>query len=124
MNTADVSRSWQDLRTQTEIEKLMSLFGHFHDACVREIHVVTGHYVDRDLSMHVDWRTTVHMLIQRQFAEPCAIELRFEEVVELRMCPPPTDCEAIIFSAALFLLDGVFYWAESSDWTQIGRAHV
>src|SRR5471030_561709 len=106
MNTADVSRSWQDLRTQTEIEKLMSLFGHFHDACVREIHVVTGHYVDQELSMHVDWRTTVHMLIQRQFVDPSAIELRFEEVVGLRICPPSPDFEAIIFGAAFFLRDG------------------
>ena len=92
MNTADVSRSWQDLSTPAEIEKLMSLFGHFHDGCVREIHVVTGHYVNRDLSMYVDWKTAVHMLVQRQFADPSAIELRFEEVVGLRVCPPPADC--------------------------------
>ena len=42
--------------------------------------------------MRVDWRTTIHMLIQRQFRNPCAIELRFEEVVGLRMVPPQPDC--------------------------------
>jgi hypothetical protein len=116
MNTTDVLRSWQDLSAPAQIERLMSRFGNFHDAYVREMHVVTGNYVDQDLSMHVDWRTTVHMLVQRQFAEPSAIELRFEEVVGLRVCPPP-DCEAIIFNAAFFLRDGVLYWADSSDWT-------
>lgn len=117
MNSGNVSRGWQSLCTATQIEELMGLFGHFHDACVREIHVVTGHYVDQDLSMHVDWRTTVHMLIQRQFVEPSAIELRFEEVVGLRVCPPPPDCVSIIFGAAFFLRDGVCYWADSADWT-------
>jgi hypothetical protein len=38
--------------------------------CVRKPHVVTGHYVETTLSMHVDWRTTVRMLIQRQVAAP------------------------------------------------------
>ena len=66
----------------------MGLFGNFHDSCVREVHVVTGHFVEEDLTMRVDWRTTIHMLIQRQFRNPCAIELRFEEVVGLRMVPP------------------------------------
>jgi hypothetical protein len=94
----------------------MGLFSNFHDACLREVHVVTGHYVDPELSMHVDWRTTVHMLIQRQNANLSAMELRFEEVVELRVVPPSPDCENIIFDAAFFLRDGVYYWADDADW--------
>ena len=41
---------------------LMRLFGNFHDGCIRELHVATGDYVHQDLSMTVDWRTTVHVL--------------------------------------------------------------
>ena len=81
----------------------MGLFGNFHDSCVREVHVATGHFVEEDLSMRVDWRTTIHMLIHRQFRNPCAIELRFEEVVGLRMVPAQPDCVAIIFHAAFFV---------------------
>ena len=94
----------------------MGLFRNFHDACLREIHVVTSHHVDADLAMHVDWRTTVHMLIQRQYASPSALELRFEEVVELRVLPPPPDCERIIFGAAFFLREGIYYWADDAGW--------
>lgn len=95
----------------------MKRFGHFHDGCVREIHVATGHYVAQDLAMGVDWRTTVHMLIQRQFRNLSAIELRFEEITGLMVSPPPPDYEAIIRHAAFFLRDGVFYWADGGEWT-------
>jgi hypothetical protein len=66
--------------------------------------------------MSVDWRTTVHMLVQRQVRPFSAVELRFEEVVGLNVSPPPPDYEAIIFQAAFRLLNGIFYWAESADW--------
>ena len=73
--------------------------------------------------MQVDWRTTVHMLVQRQFRDPSAIELRFEEVVGLHVFPPPENCEAIIFHAAFFVRDGVWYWAERGDWTPESSGH-
>jgi len=95
----------------------MRLFGNLHDACLCEIHLVTGHYVDTDLSMTVDWKTTVHMLIHRQYTKPSAIELRFEEVIELRLHSPAPNCEAIILDAAFFLRDGIYYWADNGDWT-------
>lgn len=94
----------------------MQRFGSFHDACIREIHVATGHYVEENLSMRVDWRTTVLMLFQRQFRDPSAIELRFEEVVGLHVSPPPPNYDAIIFHAAFFVRDEVYYWAEDGDW--------
>jgi hypothetical protein len=118
MNTAsEVPRAWQALQDQTQVTELMSLFGNFHDACLREMHVVTGHHVHENLSMTVDWRTTVHMLIQRQYRRLSAIELRFEEVVGLRLSPPPPGCENIIRNAAFFVQDGIFYWADNSTWT-------
>lgn len=56
----------------------MSLCGHFHDACVREIHIATGHYVDETLSMTVDWNTTLHMLVQinRGGSRPWSCDLK------------------------------------------------
>src|SRR5438876_248626 len=94
----------------------MHLFGNFHDGCVREIHVATGHYVGENLSMRVDWRTTATLLIQRQWADPSAIELRFEEVVGLWYRAPLPNYTALIFRASFFLRNGIFYWAESGDW--------
>jgi hypothetical protein len=117
MNDADRHREWRPLSNATDIAELMHLFGDFHDGCVREIHVVTGHYVHPNLSMSVDWRTTVRLFVQRQFSNPSAIELRFEEVVELRLSPPPPNYDAVIFKAKFFVRDGIFYWADSAGWT-------
>ncbi len=117
MNTADAPLGWQALQTQTQLEELMSLFGNFHDSCVREMHAVTGHYVDESLYMTVEWRTTVHVLIQRQYRRLSAIHLRIEEVVGLRLSAPPPDYENIILGAAFFVQNGVFYWADNAAWT-------
>jgi hypothetical protein len=101
----------------------MQLFGSFHDACLHEVHLATGHYVEENLSMRADWRTTVLMLFQRQFRDPSAIELRFEEVLGLHVSPPLPNYEAIIFHAAFFVRDGVYYWAESGNWEPGLSAH-
>jgi hypothetical protein len=85
MTQSGLVGEWQALDAQARIDELMGLFGNFHDSCVREIHIATGHCVDSNLSMHLDWRTSVHLLVQRQYAETSAVELRFEEVVGLHV---------------------------------------
>jgi hypothetical protein len=95
----------------------MQLFGGFHDSCIREIHVATGHYVEENLAMTCGGPTTVHLLVQRQRANPSALELRFEEVGELRISPPQDGYVAIIFEAFFALLGNTFYWAEDARWT-------
>lgn len=116
MESPEPRRKWLSLVQPAELDDLMHRFGNFHDSCVREIHVATGHYVNQDLRMTVDWRTNVRMLVQRQFRNPSAIELNFDDVISLHLSPPPPNCESIIFNAALFVRDGVYYWAENSLW--------
>ena len=120
MEITDPTRIWRELMTSDDVAELMRLFGNFHDGCVRELHVATGHFVSRDLSMTVDWRTTVHMLVQRQVRELSAIELRFDEVIALRVTPPAPDYASIIYRAAFFLREGIYYWAESDEWEPDG----
>jgi hypothetical protein len=116
MNDADPQCEWRALTSANDIEELMRLFGDFHDGCVHEIHAVTGHYVHDNLSMSVGWETTVRLLIQRQFSDPSAIELRFDEVVGFRLSPPAPNYDAIIYGAAFFIRDGIYYWADNAGW--------
>jgi len=97
---------------------LMRLFGDFHDNCIREAHLWTGHWVSSDLSMvcpaHLD--TRIRFLIQRQFEGPSAIELLFEEVTRFNLVPSPEDYASIIFSATLFVEDGLIFWSPEGNW--------
>ena len=115
MNDAG-ERQWRPILSSDDIAELMYLFGGFHDGCLREVHAATGAYVQEDLSMTMDWATTVRVFVQRQFANPSAIEMRFDEVVGLRLSPPPPNYDAVIYHAAFFIRDGIFYWADNEDW--------
>ena len=117
MNETDQQGQWRPLSNETDLTELMDLFNGFHDSCVREVHVLSGHYVNDDYWMTVGWETTVRMFVQRQVPNPSAIELRFDQVVGLRLTPPPPNYDAIIFHATFFIRDGVFYWADTAEWT-------
>jgi hypothetical protein len=116
--------TWHAIETAEDVAYLMRVFRNFHDGCVREMHVATGHYVRPDLSMRLDWRTTVHMLVQRQFAAPSAIEMRFEEVVELRITPPAPDDAAVIFRAEMRVKGGVVRWEDDNKATRVAARKV
>ncbi|MCU1233917.1 MAG: hypothetical protein JWP63_1884 [Candidatus Solibacter sp.] len=116
--------TWHAIETAEDVAYLMRVFRNFHDGCVREMHVATGHYVRTDLSMRLDWRTTVHMLVQRQFAAPSAIEMRFEEVVELRITPPAPDDAAVIFRAEMRVKGGVVRWEDDNKATRVAARKV
>jgi hypothetical protein len=118
------NHAWIELNSDDRIAELMHTFGNFHDGCVREIHVETGHYVDRDLRMNIGWQTTAHLLVQRQFRNPSAIEMRFEGVLSLQFSPPDPDCDSIIFSATLRLNDGVLTWADHRGFCRIEARHA
>jgi hypothetical protein len=55
-------------------------------------------------------------LIQRQFKDPSAIELLFEEVTRFNLVPSPEDYASIIFSATLLVQDGVIFWSPEGSW--------
>jgi hypothetical protein len=58
----------------------------------------------------------VRLLIQRQFKEPSAIELLFEQVITFHVLPSAENYASIIFNAAILREDEIFYWADRNDW--------
>ncbi|MBW3622264.1 MAG: hypothetical protein KY468_02515 [Armatimonadetes bacterium] len=103
---------WTEIVNYEGIEVLMSAFGGFHDACIREAHLWTGHYVDDDMSMTVEPWVCARMLLQRQWRNPSAIELLFIGVHDFRMSPPPHNFDASIDEANLVLENGFFCWED------------
>ena len=109
---------WKEIRTKGDAEALMEVFGDFHDSCIREAHLFTDHWVSPDLSMSCSSNldTKIRFLIQRQFKNPSAIELFFDEVTCFHLVPTPENYDSIIFSAALLVQDGGIFWSPEGDW--------
>src|SRR5436190_16294367 len=110
---------WNAVASEADIERLLDVFGGFHDGCLREAHIWTETYIMGDLRMHCpgDLDTRVRILFQRQFHGPSAIEVLFEQVVAFHLQPSPENYDSIIYDAAMLLVNGLYYWADSNDWS-------
>jgi hypothetical protein len=109
---------WKEIKTQADADALMTTFGDFHDGCLREAHLWTDHWVSPELSMscpgNLDNR--IRFLIQRQFKNPSAIELLFEEVTRFNLVPTPDNYDTIIYDATLLVQDGQIFWSPENAW--------
>ncbi len=114
--------NWTEVTDSDDVEVLLSTFGGFHDSCIKELHMWTGHFVDPDLSMRTsgDLDCNVRILCQRQWENPSAVELWFEEVTELHVSPSPLNYDSIILEATLEVNNGSIYWADDGDWSPGG----
>lgn len=110
---------WKDIKLQADADTLLSIFGHFHDGCIRELHMWTEHWVNEDLSMEysVDLDTKIRILVQRQFENPSAIELLFEEVERFNLMPMQKNYDSIIYGAILLVKEDAIYWSPEEDWS-------
>jgi hypothetical protein len=109
---------WAEIATQADADALMRTFGDFHDACIREAHLWTDHWVSTDLAMACSERldNRIRFLIQRQNAAPPAVELLFEEVTRFNLVPSPEGYFSIIFEATLLVENGQIFWSPESNW--------
>jgi|GEM_PF-2052228 len=45
---------WTEIKDQSDIDKLMELYGNFHDSCLRNIYISTREFVDEKRAMNFD----------------------------------------------------------------------
>ena len=93
---------WTTVVTQADANALLSLFGSFHDGCIREAHVWGGYCVDPDMSMRCPPTPDLkcRLLIQRQWEDPSAVELLFDQVSRITLAAPE-EFDRIIAGAGL-----------------------
>jgi hypothetical protein len=110
---------WKKINTQADANAFMDIFGGFHDGCIREAHLWTDHWVSNDLSMSCpgDLDNRIRFLIQRQFKNPSAIELLFEEVTRFNLVPTPENYDSIIYEATLLIRNDNIYWSTDRGWS-------
>lgn len=109
------TQGWRKIMTGADIETLLHAFGRFHDSCLREVYVWTEQFVDEQQRMvcpsHLDVR--IRMLFHRQWPNPSAIELLFEQVTGLHLSPAPENYDALIFEAWLTYQQDEFRWSDA-----------
>ncbi|PFR29471.1 hypothetical protein COK19_06325 [Bacillus cereus] len=108
--------SWNTIKTKEDIDKLLPLFGGFHDSCLKELYLWTDSCVDENFAMGMSSGTNVRILFQRQYDNPSAIELLFEGATKFHLTPPPENHDSIIYDASLIFQNNLFYWADDSSW--------
>ena len=89
---------WIPLSSSTAIADLLTNFGGFHDACLREVALATETYVDEKRAMACPGNldTSALLYFQRQSQDFPAIELRCTGVTQFRLRPTPDNCDSII----------------------------
>ncbi|WP_079710300.1 hypothetical protein [Paraliobacillus ryukyuensis] len=66
----------------------------------------------------------MRILFQRQADQPSAVELLFEDVMQLHTIPCASNEDAIIYDAKLWILEGLFYWTDDADWNPTKATEV
>ena len=107
---------WNTVTTDADIQHFMELTCSLHDSCIKELHYLSGAYVDKKLSMHpINDCRTLRVIIQRQYMDMPAIEMEFSGLKYLKLLPiePEYSCE--IFETSLFFKNGYIYWGDYSN---------
>ena len=124
----EIGEVWHAIDSEQSITELMKLFGGFHDGCVREIHVQSGTYVDENRALHPAWHIDVTFFVQRQWPNPSAIEMKFENVARMNIAPEKENYDPWIFGASLHMFDGLIFWSEIEEFNPmdpcIGRIWI
>ena len=102
--------------SQSAINDLMTKFNGFHDCCIKEIKYISGGFVDQNGAINpFDSIRTLTAIFQSQNAIARAIEMQFEKVVRLNLCPKGEMEDAVIYGASIISYNGLFYWSSLCD---------
>ncbi|MBB4826442.1 hypothetical protein HNO89_003702 [Sporosarcina luteola] len=104
---------WIEIKSREDIKEFQTMFGSFHDSCLKELVMWNGFHVNEDLSMAFGdgLHNNIRMLFQRQYNNPSAIELVFEGVQEFHL-----RNARFIYDANLIIHDGMFFWSDMYEW--------
>jgi len=71
--------------TDADMKNFMNLVGGFHDGVVKELHMVNSAYIEENLSFVCNHKLNARFLIQRQWANPAAVEILAVDVTHFQI---------------------------------------
>ena len=103
---------WETVRTNDEILRFMGKMCDFHDSCIKEMHYMSGAYIDENFSMHP---LNDRRVLQRQCETDSMIEMEFQGLKRLQLAPVDEDYTCEISDSAMMIKDGNIYWCDCGD---------
>ena len=99
---------WHDIKTQEDIDLLMSVYGNFHDACIVSLNFQSGAFVDDDMAMLFGGaeERVLSVKFQRQW-RPKTIEVQFVGLRQMHLVGWQDNYSCDILSANLTFHDNL-----------------
>ena len=105
---------WNTISSKEDLDSFISVFGGFHDSCLKEMKYNSGAYVANDLSMYpYNKERLLRLIFQRQYDNPAAIEMEVSGLIIMRLSLKDADlytCE--ILGATMIMAEDRIYWCD------------
>ena len=84
--SGDNMHKWNEITDENSLKEFMERVSFFHDSCIKEMHYLSGAYVNENLDMYpVNDRRILRVIIQRQYEEDSMIEMEFQGIKILKV---------------------------------------
>lgn len=116
MEAGDNMQEWTEIRDEDSLKEFMERVLFFHDSCIKEMHYLSGAYVNEDLEMHpVNDCRILKVIIQRQYEEDSMIEMEFQGLKYLKLFPANERYTCEILDSTIILKEDCIIWSDCED---------
>ena len=111
---------WNEITDENSLKEFMERVSFFHDSCIKEMHYLSGAYVNENLDMYpVNDRRILRVIIQRQYEEDSMIEMEFQGLKYLKLFPADEHYTCEILGSNIILKEDRVIWSDCEDKTDL-----
>ena len=111
---------WNEITDENSLKEFMERVSFFHDSCIKEMHYLSGAYVNENLDMYpVNDRRILRVIIQRQYEEDSMIEMEFQRLKYLKLFPADERYSCEILDSSIILKEDCIIWSDCEDKTEL-----
>ena len=104
---------WNEIINNKTLKEFNEKLSYFHDSCIKEIHYLSGAYVDERLDMYpINDCRILRVIIQCQNEKESMIEMEFQDLKYLKLLPLDETYTCEILDATMFMQNELIYWCD------------
>lgn len=118
--SGDNMHKWNEITDENSLKEFMERVSFFHDSCIKEMHYLSGAYVNENLDMYpINDRRILRVIIQRQYEEDSMIEMEFQGLKYLKLFPADERYSCEILDSNIILKEDCIIWSDCEDKTEL-----